>query len=174
MDAHGNMASVLRAGTNEWLCVPGDENRVGDPPMCSVCNGSKTFMPESRRPPSQLQAFATCSVAPRSIVTTHPSTVAVLLYRSALIGWCFGPSKSSIAGCQRRSEMLERGSCSREQLTRICIFAERLGMGTNTRRGTTRSGQCSTQKLACRDEAATSVRNTFKNVLSDSCRGAGD
>jgi len=34
MDAHGNMASVPRAGSNEWVCVPGDENRVGDPPMC--------------------------------------------------------------------------------------------------------------------------------------------
>jgi hypothetical protein len=34
MDAHGNMASILRAGSNEWVCVPGDENRVGDPPMC--------------------------------------------------------------------------------------------------------------------------------------------
>jgi hypothetical protein len=34
MDHHGNLANVLRAGTNEWICVPGDENRVGDPPMC--------------------------------------------------------------------------------------------------------------------------------------------
>jgi hypothetical protein len=34
MDRHGNLANVLRPGTNEWICVPGDENRVGDPPMC--------------------------------------------------------------------------------------------------------------------------------------------
>jgi hypothetical protein len=34
LDAHGNVANVLRAGTNEWICVPGNENRVGDPPMC--------------------------------------------------------------------------------------------------------------------------------------------
>jgi len=34
MDHHGNLTNVLRAGTNEWICVPGDENRVGDPPMC--------------------------------------------------------------------------------------------------------------------------------------------
>src|SRR5271167_3465065 len=33
MDHHGNMV-ILRKGNNEWLCVPGDENRVGDPPMC--------------------------------------------------------------------------------------------------------------------------------------------
>ena len=34
MDRHGNLANILRPGTNEWICVPGDENRVGDPPMC--------------------------------------------------------------------------------------------------------------------------------------------
>jgi len=33
MDQQGNMA-ILRKGSNEWLCIPGDENRVGDPPMC--------------------------------------------------------------------------------------------------------------------------------------------
>jgi len=31
MDHHGNLA-ILRKGSNEWLCIPGDENRVGDPP----------------------------------------------------------------------------------------------------------------------------------------------
>jgi hypothetical protein len=34
MDNHGNLVNVLRKGTNQWICVPGDENRVGDPPMC--------------------------------------------------------------------------------------------------------------------------------------------
>lgn len=34
MDHHGNLANILRPGTNEWVCVPGDENRIGDPPMC--------------------------------------------------------------------------------------------------------------------------------------------
>jgi hypothetical protein len=34
MDNHGNPTNILRAGTNEWICVPGDENRIGDPPMC--------------------------------------------------------------------------------------------------------------------------------------------
>ena len=34
MDHRGEPATILRAGTNEWICVPGDENRVGDPPMC--------------------------------------------------------------------------------------------------------------------------------------------
>jgi hypothetical protein len=34
MDHHGNITNVLRKGTNEWFCFPGNENRVGDPPMC--------------------------------------------------------------------------------------------------------------------------------------------
>jgi hypothetical protein len=34
MDSHGNIARILRSGTNGWICMPGDENRIGDPPMC--------------------------------------------------------------------------------------------------------------------------------------------
>ena len=43
MDSHGNMARVLRTGTNEWVCVPGDENRVGAPPMCVDQLGMQWF-----------------------------------------------------------------------------------------------------------------------------------
>jgi hypothetical protein len=34
MDHHGNVARVLRKGANGWICMPGDENRIGAPPMC--------------------------------------------------------------------------------------------------------------------------------------------
>lgn len=34
MDQHGNR-SVLRQGNNGWTCFPGNENVVGDPPMCA-------------------------------------------------------------------------------------------------------------------------------------------
>ena len=33
MDHRGHM-TVLRKGNNGWVCIPGNENRVGDPPMC--------------------------------------------------------------------------------------------------------------------------------------------
>jgi len=33
MDHRGAM-TVLRQGNNGWICTPGNENRVGDPPMC--------------------------------------------------------------------------------------------------------------------------------------------
>jgi hypothetical protein len=26
--------TVLAKGTNEWVCVPGNENKIGEPPMC--------------------------------------------------------------------------------------------------------------------------------------------
>jgi hypothetical protein len=34
MDHHGNVARILRNGTNGWICMPGDENKIGAPPMC--------------------------------------------------------------------------------------------------------------------------------------------
>jgi hypothetical protein len=34
MDHHGNMTEVLRQGANGWVCTPGNENTIGDPPMC--------------------------------------------------------------------------------------------------------------------------------------------
>ncbi len=34
VDAHGKM-TILFQGTNKWICLPGDENKVGDPPMCA-------------------------------------------------------------------------------------------------------------------------------------------
>jgi hypothetical protein len=33
MDREGNL-SVLRAGTNDWVCVPGDQNIIGSVDMC--------------------------------------------------------------------------------------------------------------------------------------------
>lgn len=33
-DADGNTV-ILRQGTNEWVCFPGDENEIGNVPMCA-------------------------------------------------------------------------------------------------------------------------------------------
>jgi hypothetical protein len=43
MDRHGNMTTILRRGTNEWVCTPGDENRISDPPMCLDRLGMQWF-----------------------------------------------------------------------------------------------------------------------------------
>jgi hypothetical protein len=34
MDAQGNVV-ILRQGTNQWVCFPGDENEIGNVPMCA-------------------------------------------------------------------------------------------------------------------------------------------
>jgi hypothetical protein len=42
IDPHGKM-TVLRQGTNGWTCFPGDENVVGNPPMCADELGLQWF-----------------------------------------------------------------------------------------------------------------------------------
>ena len=34
MGAEGKLV-ILRQGTNEWVCFPGDENEIGNVPMCA-------------------------------------------------------------------------------------------------------------------------------------------
>jgi hypothetical protein len=43
MDKEGRMTEVLRKGTNEWVCMPGNEDVVGDPPMCVDALGMQWF-----------------------------------------------------------------------------------------------------------------------------------
>ena len=42
-DEHGKM-TVLRKGTNQWVCMPGNENVIGDPPMCADPMAMQWFM----------------------------------------------------------------------------------------------------------------------------------
>jgi hypothetical protein len=43
MGADGNLI-ILRQGTNEWVCFPGDENKVGNVPMCADSMGLQWMM----------------------------------------------------------------------------------------------------------------------------------
>ena len=43
MDAQGNMI-VLRPGTNQWVCIPGNENIVGQADMCADPMGMRWMM----------------------------------------------------------------------------------------------------------------------------------
>jgi hypothetical protein len=36
--------TVLAKGTNEWVCVPGNENKIGEPPMCMNPMGMRWMM----------------------------------------------------------------------------------------------------------------------------------
>jgi hypothetical protein len=35
---------ILRQGTNNWICFPGDENQIGNPPMCADPMGLQWMM----------------------------------------------------------------------------------------------------------------------------------
>ena len=43
MAADGSLI-ILAKGTNEWVCTPGDENKIGDPPMCMNPMGMQWMM----------------------------------------------------------------------------------------------------------------------------------
>ncbi|QHW29626.1 hypothetical protein GZH47_01430 [Paenibacillus rhizovicinus] len=43
MDEDGNLV-ILRRGTNNWVCFPGDENQIGNPPMCADPMGLQWIM----------------------------------------------------------------------------------------------------------------------------------
>jgi len=40
----GGIMTVLVKGTNEWVCTPGDENKIGAPPMCLNPMGMRWMM----------------------------------------------------------------------------------------------------------------------------------
>jgi hypothetical protein len=43
MSSDGSLI-ILRQGTNDWICFPGDENRIGDVPMCADPMGLQWMM----------------------------------------------------------------------------------------------------------------------------------
>jgi hypothetical protein len=50
MDAQGKM-SVLRPGTNQWVCVPGNENIIGAADMCADPMGMRWMMDAMAKKP---------------------------------------------------------------------------------------------------------------------------
>lgn len=51
MDGNGGTV-VLRQGTNDWVCFPGDENVVGNVPMCADQMGLRWMMDIMARKPA--------------------------------------------------------------------------------------------------------------------------
>ena len=68
--------TVLVKGTNEWVCVPGDENNIGDPPMCMNPMGMRWMMDAMQGKPKPTNAapgmiYMLCGATQRS--NTDPS-----------------------------------------------------------------------------------------------------
>ena len=55
MDDQGNRV-VLRQGTNHWVCFPGNENVIGDVPMCADPNGLQWMDDLKARKPAPTNA----------------------------------------------------------------------------------------------------------------------
>ncbi len=74
VDAHGKM-TILFQGTNKWICMPGDENKVGDPPMCADPVAMQWFADVKARKPKPTNmvpgmAYMLCGATQRS--NTNP------------------------------------------------------------------------------------------------------
>src|SRR5580692_8601383 len=64
MDAQGKM-TVLRPGTNQWVCVPGNENIIGQADMSldpMGCVGCSTSGPKSQNRRTPHPDLSTCSM----------------------------------------------------------------------------------------------------------------
>jgi hypothetical protein len=73
--ADGTM-TVLVKGTNEWVCTPGNENKIGDPPMCMNPMGMRWMMDAMQGKPKPTNAapgmiYMLCGATQRS--NTNPA-----------------------------------------------------------------------------------------------------
>jgi hypothetical protein len=73
--ADGTM-TVLFKGTNEWVCTPGNENKIGDPPMCMNPMGMQWMMDAMQGKPKPTNSkpgmiYMLCGATQRS--NTNPA-----------------------------------------------------------------------------------------------------
>jgi hypothetical protein len=72
MATDGTM-TVLVKGTNEWVCTPGNENEIGDPPMCMNPMGMRWMMDAMQGKPNPTNTapgmIYTCWAAPHREAT---------------------------------------------------------------------------------------------------------
>jgi hypothetical protein len=79
MDKRGRMTEVLRQGTNEWVCMPGNEDVVGDPPMCADALGMQWFkdLLEGKPQPTNIApglCYMLCGATQHSNTNAHDKT----------------------------------------------------------------------------------------------------
>jgi hypothetical protein len=79
MDESGRMTEVLRQGTNEWVCMPGNEGVIGDPPMCVDTLGMQWFKDLLEGKPKPTNAapglcYMLCGATQHSNTDAHDKT----------------------------------------------------------------------------------------------------
>jgi hypothetical protein len=86
---------ILVKGSNDWVCVPGDENKIGDPPMCMNPMGMRWMMDAMQGKPRPTNAapgmiYMLCGARQRS--NTDPSdrtSAAIPIGPHWMITWPF-------------------------------------------------------------------------------------
>src|ERR1700730_18598728 len=73
--AHDGTMTVLVKGRNEWVCTPGNENKIGDPPICMNPMGMRWMMDAMQGKPKPTNAapgmiYMLCGATQRS--NTNP------------------------------------------------------------------------------------------------------
>jgi hypothetical protein len=66
--------TVLVQGTNEWVCTPGNENKIGDPPMCMNPMGMRWMMDAMQGKPKPTNTaprmiYMLCGATQRTLVS---------------------------------------------------------------------------------------------------------
>jgi hypothetical protein len=94
LGAEGSM-TILVKGSNEWVCVPGNENKIGAPPMCMNPMGMRWMMDAMQGKPKPTNAapgliYMLCGATQRS--NTDPSdktSAAIPIGPHWMITWPF-------------------------------------------------------------------------------------
>jgi hypothetical protein len=112
MDKQGRMTEVLRKGTNEWVCMPGNEDVVGDPPMCVDALGMQWFkdLLEGKPQPTNTApglCYMLCGATQHSTTTPHDRTSpAIPIGPHWMILWPFDANHCGLPNhCPRRRRL---------------------------------------------------------------------
>lgn len=106
MDAQGKMV-VLRPGTNQWVCMPGNENLIGDVPMCLDPMGMQWYMDIRARKPKPTNAtpgliYMLCGATQRSFTDPFDTTSpAIPIGPHWMVIWPFDPVASGLPTVMR-------------------------------------------------------------------------
>jgi hypothetical protein len=99
--ADGNM-TVLVKGTNEWVCTPGNENKIGDPPMCMNPMGMRWMMDAMQGKPKPTNAapgmiYMLCGATQRSNTDpTDKTSPAIPIGPHWMITWPFDAAANGL------------------------------------------------------------------------------
>ena len=106
MDAQGKMV-VLRQGTNQWVCMPGNENIIGDVPMCLDPMGMQWFKDILAKKPKPTNVtpgliYMLCGATQRSYTDPFDTTSpAIPIGPHWMILWPFDAAASGLPTVMR-------------------------------------------------------------------------